>query len=572
MGKKTEEEIREENRIFWEELLSRMNKAERDELFYFNFDILEHPIEDRIKQFFSLVCAYGVEYGMEVPAFFREHSASRIAFEDIEIELDDQRVLPGLEDDFPGLSPRKEEELVGKEKEEESIFIQDLLNVWAYGEVDKKKFKKMSPKQRDELTEKYAKEYQLPLPERVKRRLKKWSGPDSYKELKKAMGYKSPKKVEQIIHDRFPLSIKGFKKIVGPEFTSYTRKIGNKEVKMVIATELITPPAGDLPKRLFRGIAMFSSQRKTLDPGPIEYRELLDKIGELHCSESYMERIRDQCLAISYSSITVKTKDKNGELIHSDHAPFFKRFIWDGKLDLNARIFPILNEELFKLLIDEELTQYIWIPVKRLQPDRKLTARDRLAQDQFRMLTGLPITRFKMRNWLRKFGEFTDTKIIHLTLEELRNFVNKSFEQAKNDGFILDHEIKRFYKKSEYLDQVISFWPAKAKAPKEKIKLTKGDLKEVREIADWLYEIGVEDYADIEQDRVLGYVMNAAEAGNLDCIRKAYEETEDYGPGPDYPVDEDSREWQSRAAFFWDQYQSCRDAKSRQKSRIRKKQ
>ena len=283
-----------------------------------------------------------------------------------------------------------------------------------------------------------------------------------------------------------------------------------------------------------------------------------------------MERIRDLCLAISYSSITVKTKDKNGELIHSDHAPFFKRFIWDGKLNLDARIFPILNEELFKLLIDEELTQYVWIPIERLRSDRKLTARDRLAQDQFRMLASIPIIKFKMMNWLYKFGQFTETEILKATLSNIREFVNKSFEQAKNDGLILNHKIKRLYKKSEYLNQIIFFWPAKAKPPKEKIELTKEDLKEIREFAEWLYEVGVEDYADIEEDKVLEYVMNAAETGNLDCIRKAYEETEDYGPGPDYPVDEEGN-WQSRAQFFWTQYQSCRDAKNRQKSRTRKK-
>ena len=575
MIKKTEDpnKTKEKNRIFFEELLSRMTKAERNDVLHFNFDLIEHPDEDRIKLFFSLLCTFGIKYGMEIPAFFREHATRHAIFGNVKLELPiaedemkdgGQIIIPEFEEHFPCLNPKKEKELVKEEEEKESVFMQDLLSVWAYGEVGKEKFKKMSREQKDELAEKYAKEYQLPLPERIKRRLKHWTGPDSYDGLKEATGYKEPMKVARIIQDRFPLSTKGFKKIVGPEFTSYIRQIGNKEVKMVIATELITPPAGDLPKRLFRGISMFSSQRKTLDPGPIEYRELLDRIGELPCSEAYMERIRDLCLAISYSSITVKTKDKDGELIHSDHAPFFKRFIWDGKVNLNARILPILNEELFKLLIDEELTQYVWIPIERLKPDRKLTARDRLAQDQFRMLMGIPMIRFKMSNWLRKFGEFTDRNLEVKSLPYIREFVNKSFEQAKNDGLILDYKIKRLYKKSEYLGQVISFWPAQARPPKEKTELTNKELKEVREIADWLYEIGVEDYAEIGQARVLEYVMNAAEAGNLDCIWKAYEETEDCGPEPDYPVDEYG-EWESRVWFFWNVYQSCRDAKKKVK-------
>jgi len=538
----------EKNRRFFEELLSRMTEAERNQVLQFEF--FENPIEGRINTFFRLLCTYGIKYGMEIPEFFRQHSTA---------EDDGQRFFPEFKEDFLGLNPKKEERLMKEEEKEELAFIQDIIHVWGCGEIDDQKFKKMSETQRDELAEKYAVEYQLPLPERIKRRLRNWTGPDSYKQLKNAEGYKSPMKVERIIQDRFPLSTKGFKKIVGPEFTSYTRKIGNKEVKMVIATELIMP-AGDLPKRLFRGIAMFSSQRKTLDPGPIEYRELLDRIGELSCSESYMERIRDLCLAISYSSITVKTKDKDGELIHSDHAPFFKRFIWDGKLDLNARIFPILNEELFKLLIDEELTQYVWIPAKRLKPDRKLTARDRLAQDQFRMLTGIPFQRIKMRNWLYKFGQFTDTEILKATLSNIREFVNKNFELAENDGLILDYKIKSFHKKSEYLEQTILFWPAKAKPPKEKVKLTDGELEEAREIADWLYEIGGEDYARIGHNKVLEYVMNAAEAGNLGCLRKAYEKTEEEGPEPDYLVNED-REWEGRPMCFWRIYRDYADEK-----------
>ena len=464
----------------------------------------------------------------------------------------EERPLPGLE---KFLKDHDEE----KEKKEERIFFEDILRIFAYGEISCEFFKRMSQKKRDLMALKCAGEYDLQLPLSIKRRLRSWKGPESYEELKKAKGYKSPVEIEKIIHDRFPLSIKGFKKTVGPEFTSYTRKIGDKEIRLIIASDLIVP-AGDLPKRIFRGIAMFSSQRKTLDPGPIEYKELLDRIGELPCSQSYMQRIRDLCLAIRYSGITVNRKDKNGELIHSDYAPFFKRFIWEGKLDLNARIFPILNEEFFKLLIDEELTPYIWIPIKRLKPDRKLTARDRLAQDQFRMLLGISFQRTKMRNWLRKFGEFTDAKITHLTLEELRNFVIKNFDQAKDSGFILDYQIKSFHKKSKYLDQIIYFNPAQAKLPKEKVKLTNEELEEIQEIANWLDEVSGEDYGRIEGDTILEYLMNAAEAGNLECIRTAYKETEDSGPESDYPVDEDS-EYENRPMFFWRIYQSCRDAK-----------
>ena len=54
--------------------------------------------------------------------------------------------------------------------------------------------------------------------------------------------------------------------------------------------------------------------------------------------------------------------------------------------------------------------------------------------------------------------------------------------------------------------------------------------------------------------------MNAAEAGHLDCIRKAYEKTEEEGPEADYPVNED-REWEGRPMCFWRIYRDYADEK-----------
>jgi hypothetical protein len=400
------------------------------------------------------------------------------------------------------------------------------------------------------------------LPKRIKRRLRHWTGPDSYDALKKAPGYKSAVEIENRINVQFPLSIEGFKKHVDQEITSFKKTSEDKEITIWIATGFIAP-TGDLPKRLFRGIAMFSSQRRTADPGPIKLRELLDRVGEIPCPQHLRQRIYEICKALAKSGISVIKKDEKGRETGFNVAPFFKQFIWDGGLNLNARLYPIFNERIFNLLIEENLTRYFWIPAKRLKRARGLTARDRLAQDHFRMLMGILFQRTKMRNWLYKFGQFTKTEILKAPLSNIREFVNKNFGLAENDGLILDYKIKSFHKKSEYLEQTILFWPAQAKPAKEKLKLTNGELEEVRKIADWLYKVGVEDHAEIGHDRVLAHLMNAAEAGNLDCIKEALYETLEFGVDEDgiiSPVNEDMQ-WEGRPMHFWGIYQNCKDDK-----------
>lgn len=466
---------------------------------------------------------------------------------------------PGMKDrPLPGLDLFLNDPDEEKEIKEEGIFFEDLINVWACGKISRKAFKRMSSKKRDLLALKCAGEFNLQLPLSIKRRLRSWKGPDSYKELKKAKGYRSPVKIEKRIHAQFPLSLRGFKKYVGPNITSFDRTIGNKKVSIWIATGLMVP-AGDLPKRLFHGIAMFGAQRKTTDPGPIKFGELLDRINELSCPQHQRQRIYEICDAMSKSGISVTKMNEKGKKVGFDNAPFFKRFIWEGGLDLSARIYPIFNEEVPSLLIDEQLTRYVWIEAKRLRKLPGMTARDRLAQDQFKILMGIPSIKFKMRTWLQKFGQFTDRKLLKATLFTIRAFVNKNFERAERDFLILNYEIRSLHKKSKYLNQVIWFQPALPKLPKEKIELTSKELKELEEITDWLDEVSREDGSEVYHETIEVYLKNAAEAGHLDCIRKAYKETEDW-VDPDYPVDEE-REYENRPMYFWRIYRSCRDAK-----------
>ncbi|MBA7631772.1 hypothetical protein ES703_39307 [subsurface metagenome] len=144
---------KEKNRIFFEGLLSRMTEAERNKVLHFDFDLdlFEHSTKG-INAFFRLLCTYGRKYEMEIPEFFRQHHTA---------EDDAQRVFPEFKEYFPDLDPKKEEERMKQEEKEELFFIQDLFKIFAYGKLDEKEFRKMSPPQRDRLAEKYATEYQL---------------------------------------------------------------------------------------------------------------------------------------------------------------------------------------------------------------------------------------------------------------------------------------------------------------------------------------------------------------------------------------------------------------------------
>ncbi|MBA7662198.1 hypothetical protein ES703_70224 [subsurface metagenome] len=473
---------------------------------------------------------------------------------------------PGMKDrSLPGLDLFLKDPDEEKEIKEEGIFFEDLIRVWACGEISRRAFKRMSQKKRDLLALKCAGEFNLQLPLSIKRRLRSWKGPDSYKELKKAPGYKSPIAAAERIHAQFPLSLRGFKKHVGPEITSFKRTIGNKTVAIWIASGLMVP-AGDLPKRLFHGIAMFAAQRKTMDPGPIKFQELLDRINELPCPQHQRRRVYEICSAMAKSMISVTVSNKKGEEIGFDHAPFFKRFIWEGGLDLSARIFPIFNEEIPSFLIDEGLGRYIWIEAKRLRKLPGMTARDRLAQDQFKMLMGIPSIKFKMRTWLQKFGQFTETRLKTKSLSYLRGFVNKNFERAERDFLIVNYEIRGLHKKESYLDQVIWFQPAKLRPRKERIELTNEELEELEEITTWLYEAGREDGSELYYETIEDYLKNAAEAGLLDCIKDAYVKVEDSGPGRDYPVGENDL-YENRPMYFWAVFRNCKEIKIKDEKR-----
>ena len=122
----------------------------------------------------------------------------------------------------------------------------------------------------------------------------------------------------------------------------------------------------------------------------------------------------------------------------------------------------------------------------------------------------------------------------------------------------MDFQIRATVK---YLNQVIRFFPTKPKKPE--VTLSKENMDLIDEIAELLYESGVEDYAQADFKTVKEQLLNAAKAGHLDCIEKAWYGVEDFTE-PDYPVGE-SGQYENRPMRFWNLYRDCKERKKRSK-------
>jgi len=407
----------------------------------------------------------------------------------------------------------------------------------------------------------YAEFYQLELPNNIKRQLRQWKGKDKYENLKKTKGSKYAVELIEHIQKVFPLSLKGFDFSFDRNSIKWKRESDGKEFTLHLPIEkkdIMKPASGDLAKRVVMTIFRFAMARKTHDPGPIKLREFLGFLGELRASQLKRKRIKDICESCAFTSMTIRKINEKGKEVYFRHTPFFKDFIWQGGFDYEAIIYPVINERFERMLIEEGITRYIWLNDDRLKRLPKgMTERDRLAQDQFMMLLGLPVVRFIMKNWLYRFGQFTDTEILKMKLMDIKNFVNKNISLAKENRLIKKAEIHKFQKKEKYLNQVIQIYPEEPKLPaKEKTALTPNERKEVKKIISWLYGIGVEDYADIEKDEINEYVFNAAEYGNLDCLKLAYQIVLDTAE-PGYPVGEEYGQYENRPMLFWKEYKNC---------------
>ena len=158
-----------------------------------------------------------------------------------------------------------------------------------------------------------------------------------------------------------------------------------------------------------------------------------------------------------------------------------------------------------------------------------------------------------------------------MSLSTIREFVNKNFDRAECDSLVLERGIRNFHKKERYLNQIIWFKPGKPPPPKEKVKLTSAEQKELKKYIDWYEEAAVEDFAKkTDYEEIKERFTNMAEAGNLDCIRKAREWAEDnwipIGESGSIDIKSDDKNW-SRPTLFWDAYRDCVERKQKSKKK-----
>ena len=466
--------------------------------------------------------------------------------------------LPGFRAAKPKLS----------EKEEESRFY-DLLDE-RMDKIEKRNlflpggFKNDIEKLKE--VRKFAKSYQLELPTSIKRQLRQWAGQDRYKQIKKTKGSKYAISLIEEIQQVIPLSLKGFDFSFGKSSVKWKRESDNKEFTLFLPLDkagIMKPAAGDLAKRVIMATFRFAVARRTVDPGPITFKQFLDILGEKRASQEKRERIKDICESCAHTSLEVRRvhDKKRGQEGYFRYTPFFKDYIWKGGFGFDSIIYPVINERFGRMLVEEDLSRYIWFADERLKRLPKgMTDRDRLAQDQFKMIMGLPVIRFIMKNWLYKFGQFTDKEILNWKLEDIKEFVNKNIDLAKEGGLLERVKIHIFQKKENYLKQVIFLYPIKSKWPaRKRIILTARERAELEGLTDWLYEIGQEDYSDIDLKTVRQYLLNMAEYGHLDCLEAAYNVVENYSER-DYPVGEEG-EYQNRPMLFWTAYRNCVEKK-----------
>jgi len=465
------------------------------------------------------------------------------------------RDLPGTEGFRHKLNEEEEERLFYDLLYSKMNKVERLNLFWPYPYKDK------NDRERLKEVRKFAANYQIELPITIKRQLRTWTGSDRYKQMKKSRGSKYSVNLIDHIQKVIPLSIKALNFTFDNHSLKWKRESDGKEFTFYLPIDkkdIMKPASGDLAKRVILNTFRFAIARRTYDPGPITYAEFLDNLGESSASQIVRQRIKDICESCAFTSMTIRKKDEKGEEIYFRHTPFFKNFIWEGKLDNEAVIYPVINEQFERMLIEEDFKGYIWFADERLKRLPKgMTARDRLAQDQFKMFLGLPVVRFIMRNWLYRFGQFTDTKIMKLKLADIKEFVNKNIILAKEDGLIDHFKIQRLQKKSRYLDQIIYIYPSKSVSPKK--ILTEKEKEEIEEIANHLYEKGVEGYADKSLDEIRGQLLNS----DLDCLRQAFEWTEDEFD-PSCLADE-SRNFKNWPMMFWDKYRECIENKKPEK-------
>jgi len=403
-----------------------------------------------------------------------------------------------------------------------------------------------------------AKKYRISVPGHIERECREWTDSKAYIQIKKTSGHKQPLAIIQSIHERIPLSLKGFKMKTGQESIQWTRMIGKKNVRIICHVgddgTIKKPAAGDLAKRAVMTIVKFAVLRETGDPGPILFREILEHLGALDCSQITRKNIYDYLTSFCKTWLEISEKDDKGKEIGFTYAPVFKLFEWKGGLNFNARIFPIFNEEFGKAILRENLAPYFYLVDERLKPQKRLADRDRLVQDKLQMLQGLDRVPMKMKNtFLIGYAQFTKSEIETFSLKKIREFVDKQFLIAVQNRRIKSETIKsirKFRSKSKYLNQTFVIYPEKMEFKDLMRQLSFEEDELIDDIIYWAYakenKFAVKNPREKTRSQLETVIKKYGVAKVRECFEDAKREQEEGEP----IIDEGK--WKSAYMLFWE--------------------
>jgi len=341
--------------------------------------------------------------------------------------------------------------------------------------------------------EKWSQEKQIEFPKAFKQRVRIWKGKATFEAISKSPQMKvkrgrDPKNDFIYWINLIPLSLKGFTQTRQGDVNIWKQETlrGEKFIYIPDPGFNLKPAVGDLAKRALKTICLFASKRETLDPGPIRFGDLLERLDQKNASLQTRKRIKDYLEAFGLTGILIKEFDQKGKEILFEYAPFFSYFLWLGGVEKDAEIFPKLNKDLFNMLIENRLISYSYLENVGQKRLPGIKDRDSLAQDMLLRLKGLKKRCYKMTNFLDQFGGFTPNEIKKLTLQNIRTWVNKNINIAKNLNIIKHVELCNYRKKSQYLNQVISIYPIRWE--KRLSQVPEEVKRQIEEIVSWLHD------------------------------------------------------------------------------------
>jgi hypothetical protein len=360
----------------------------------------------------------------------------------------------------------------------------------------------------------------------------------------------------RLIADQTPLRADGFTAIEEKGKTVWRAQFGRRQVELTMPK--IYP--GDIARRTILSVSKIAQARETLSPGPIEFGEILEIIGETACNQETRERIREHLIALENAGVKVTEKNERGKEIYHDSAPLLNRCLWDGGTELSAKFYPVFNEAFDKAL--KALGQYVYITSERLRGLPAGPEWDRFVLDFFRLQMGKRHVRRKMKAFL-----FEDVRANEETLKawgtsEIKKRVKAWFELAKAEGLIRGYHISDTGKLKGYLGQTIIYYPSKNVWKRPKIHADTAQAL-IDDIITWIYDPDNKQTVEMHPHDARRELKNAIYTiGDVALVRQIWEGLLEYREGAKWePTGEelnDGRaEVQSVYMEFWDRLRTA---------------